>query len=189
MKTVIGLVGPIASGKGIVAKLLEEKGYSRYVLSDIIKREIANRGQPNLINDRATLQNVGDDLRKKHGLQVLVELTALFIDEDKSQKIVIDGIRNPGEINFLRKKYKAIIIAVDANREVRKKRYLSRSKPGDPKAEVDFNKIESRDRGIGQEKYGQQVQKCIKMADKIILNNSNSEKELLTVVDKILTSI
>ena len=39
-KIVIGLVGPIASGKGTVIDILKNKGYTPYSLSDALKEEI-----------------------------------------------------------------------------------------------------------------------------------------------------
>ena len=43
-RKVIGLVGPIASGKGIVVEILKQKGYSAYSLSDVLKTEVQKRG-------------------------------------------------------------------------------------------------------------------------------------------------
>lgn len=171
MKTVIGLVGPIASGKGVVARILESRGFSRYILSDVIRAEIASREQFDLIDDRQTLQDVGNELRQEHGPEVLAYLTGLSIEEDPNRLIVLDGIRNPGEVKFLKQKYGAIIIGIDADLEMRKKRYLNRSKIGDPKTEEEFSVLERRDRGEGEEEYGQRVSDSLALADVIIKNN------------------
>ena len=132
-RVVIGLVGDIASGKGMVAKLLEDKGYSRHVLSDRIREEIARHGLVDLIDDRETLQDVGNKLRHEYGPQALAEMTDRFVKASQSKFVVVDGLRNPAEIAFFREKYPHFyVIGVSADKEIRLKRYLSRPKRGDP---------------------------------------------------------
>ena len=97
-KLVIGISGTIASGKGTVAELLKQKGFSMITLSSIIREEVAKRGlEPTRIN----LQDVGNDLRKEFGGQVLTE-RALAKFKSYTTPLIIDGIRNADEIRFLR---------------------------------------------------------------------------------------
>ncbi|MBI4091791.1 MAG: AAA family ATPase [Candidatus Levybacteria bacterium] len=95
-KIVIGLVGPIASGKGTVIDLLKKKGYRAYSTSDVLKEEIAARG---LEVTRATCSAVSNELREKLGADILAVRTAKVIERDNPDFIVIDAIRNPAEIN------------------------------------------------------------------------------------------
>ena len=90
-EVVIGLVGDIASGKGMVAKILEGKGYSRHVLSDRIREEIVRHGLIDLVDDRETLQNVGNELRREYGPQALAEITDRFITANQNRFVVVDG--------------------------------------------------------------------------------------------------
>jgi dephospho-CoA kinase len=59
---VIGLVGPMGSGKGTVGQILQKLGYKSYVLSDIIRKEADRRHLP---RERGVLQDIGNDLRRQ----------------------------------------------------------------------------------------------------------------------------
>ena len=66
---IIGLVGPIACGKGVVADYLKKQGYSSISLSSLLHDELKKRGVTSFT--RTTLQDLGDELRKKEGDGVL----------------------------------------------------------------------------------------------------------------------
>jgi len=48
--------------------------------------------------------------------------------------------------------------------------------------------VDRRDKGIGQKGYGQQVGKCVKMADEKIQNNGNLKK-LESNINNLLSSL
>lgn len=181
-RIVIGLVGPIASGKGVVAKLLEKRGFSVFSLSRIVRDEVARRG---LSPVRKNLQDVGDDLRKKFGGDILARRTAKKAIESGARLVVIDAIRNPSEIIYLKKNLAIKIIGVDATAKKRFRYALKRAYPYDPKTWEEFLKAEKRDRGIGQNKLGQQVGRCLAMAE-VVIKNNGTLKDLEKKVEKIL---
>ena len=169
---IIGVVGQIASGKGILVKYLIEKlGFISYSLSSAVHREIEKKGIKKYT--RQMLQDMGDELRREFGDEVLAQRIIKAINEKKKDKIVIEGIRNPGEIEFLRNNSNFILIGVKANRELRFKRLLFRGKEWDPKSYEDFLKVDRRDLGVGQQKSGQQVGKCLAYCDYVLTNNKN----------------
>jgi len=169
---IIGVVGQIASGKGILVKYLTEKlGFTAFSLSSIVHTELEKRGSVKFT--RQTLQDVGDKLRREYGDDVLAQRIIEAINEQKKDRIVIEGIRNPGEIEFLKKNSNFILIGVKANRELRFKRVLSRGKEWDPKNYQDFLKVDRRDLGVGQQKSGQQVGKCLAYCDYVLTNNKD----------------
>ena len=92
---------------------------------------------------------------------------------NQSRKIIIEGIRNPAEIELLKKNPSFVLIGVKAKRELRFKRLLSRGKPWDPKNWNDFVKVDRRDLGIGQNKSGQQVGKCLAYCNYVLTNNED----------------
>lgn len=169
----IGLVGSLASGKGVVAKFFESTGYLHVSLSDIVREETVRRG---LSLTRDNLQNVGDELRLMHGNHVLAER---LVDKMSTfdGKIVIDSIRNPGEIAFLRQVLDILIIGVDADVEVRYERYLHRAEErGEDLATLaDFQRVDGRDWGVGGDSNGQRVSDCLALADIHIRNNGTVE--------------
>lgn len=173
MKKIIAVVGPIASGKGSLIKLLEEKGYTCVSLSDVIREKTREWGLPLV---RENLQNVGDQLRQKFGLTILAELATQEIRKNPEKKFVIDSVRNPLELEYIRKHFQAFVIGITASAERRFAMMKSRGREWDPKTWEEFKRLEERDRGIGQEAYGQQVEKCLQMADIVIDNNGNFEE-------------
>lgn len=173
---IIGVVGQIASGKGILAKYLTEKLYfTSFSLSSIVHEELDKKGIKDFI--RQTLQDIGDQLREKYGDDVLAKRAIKKIESDEigcnRTKIVIEGIRNPGEIEFLKKNPNFVLIGVRSNRSLRFKRLLSRGKEWDPKNYNDFLKVDRRDIGVGQNKSGQQVGKCLAYCDYTLTNNKD----------------
>ncbi|MEK7177879.1 MAG: hypothetical protein AAB705_03570, partial [Patescibacteria group bacterium] len=117
-----------------------------------------------------------DELRREFGNEVLANRTMSQLNRRRgrvSRPIIIEGIRNPGEIEFLKKNSNFILIGVKANRELRFKRLLSRGKEWDPETYEDFLKVDRRDIGVGQNKSGQQVGKCLAYSDYVLTNNKD----------------
>lgn len=186
--TVIGLTGPLASGKEVVARQLIEKGFSWYELSDPVREETQRRHLP---QDRKTLQDVGNDLRQTFGNDILAKRLAGNIEKTGTSRVVIDGIRNPGEIDFLKKKFNATIIGITASPAKRFQWSKTRGRRLDPMEKEAFATLERRDRGIGQEDYGQQVDACVAKADIVIENNGTIEdlkKKMAAVLNMILSA-
>lgn len=186
----VGVVGQIAVGKGVLVEyLLKKLGFVSFSLSSILHEELKKRG----INEftRETLQDIGDQLRKRYGDDVLARRAIEVLKKHGEKHVVIEGIRNPGEIEFLKKNPAFILIGVKASRELRFNRLQQRAKPWDPKNWSDFVKVDRRDLGVGQKKSGQQVGKCLAYCDYVLTNNKDKKdferkvKELMKKVFKI----
>lgn len=185
-KIIIGLTGSLCSGKGTIANHLIELGFHHQILSDRIRDEIRSRGQE---ISRTLLQDVGNELRLNFGGAILAERTFEII-ANLPGNIVIDGVRNPDEIDFLRNNLNAKIIGVHAPKEKRLEWYLGRAKDRgeDGKTPEAFERDDNRDFGIGEPENGQQVGKCLEMAD-ILLWNSGPKSELYKECDLYLKNI
>lgn len=179
-KIVIGLVGPIASGKSEVAKYLKSLGFTYLSLSDRVREEVNTRG---LALSRENLQNVGNDLRESYGGSILAQRTLELLGEG-DEPLVIDAIRNPDEVDFLREALDIDIIGITASTENRLRWYLSRAelRGEDGLSETDFQRANDRDLGLGESDSGQQVGRCLAMAD-FVIPNTGSKKSLLEDVD------
>jgi len=180
----VGVVGQIAVGKGLLVDyLIKNLNFTSYSLSSILHAELKKQGIKKF--DRKTLQDMGDELRRKEGDDILARRILNMANESnksnepneshKSNGIVLEGIRNPGEIEFLKKNPNFILIGVKANREIRFKRLLNRAKPWDPKTYTDFIKVDRRDLGVGQKRSGQQVGKCLAYCDYVLTNNKDKD--------------
>ncbi len=172
-RLIIGLVGPISSGKGILGEYLRGHGFFYTSTSNRVREEAGRRKLPMI---RKNLQNVGNDLRRSEGVAVLVERSLPLIP-DWSTKIVIDGIRNPGEALFVKEKLGGIIIGVDAPAELRLKWYLERAgKRGEDEVSLeDFRRANDRDLGFGEEAFGQQGKETFALVD-FVVNNDGTDK-------------
>jgi len=183
-RKVIGLVGPISSGKSLVASYLKSLGYVYFSLSDIVRRETIKRG---LELTRKNLQDIGNSLREEKGGQILAEMTLDLITDQ--ELIVVDSIRNPQEIEFLKDNLEAKIIGITAPDELRLNWYLERAhERGEDGATVeDFNRANNRDLGIGEHSTGQQVERCLELSD-FLVENLGSKEDILEKINIILES-
>lgn len=185
---VVGLTGTIGSGKSSVKQILLQKFNCYHVtLADVIRAEIEKkRGRFN----RKTMQDMGNELRRKYGNHILAKLAIEYLPRDK-ELIVIDGIRNPAEAEWLRRKFGSdfTLIAVDAPAELRLKFLLNRGEKRDPKTVEEFKAMDARDRGVGEPEWGQQVDKCLEIADYKIINDSTMEeleRKVMEIMQKIM---
>lgn len=174
---IIGITGTLASGKTSVKDFFLSHFSSYFIsLSDIIKEEVLKEGRE---VKRETLIEKGNELRKKYGNQILVEVAILTLPQNlEKELIIIDGIRNPGEVAYLKEKFGKdfILIGVDAPRELRLKRLMERGKEGDPKSFEEFIEMDKTDFGENQPEYGQKVGECLKLADYLIINDGTMDE-------------
>ena len=186
-KLYIGLVGSLAAGKGVVADyFIKKHGFVSFSLSFIVHDELKKKGITSFT--RKTLQDIGDNLRAKEGEGALAKRAVVILDKQGSTHVVIEGIRNPGEVEYLRKLPNFVLIAVDGTRTVRFKRVVERGKPWDPKDWNSFLKVDNRDHEDEANSKGQRVRECMNMADFYLENNKDLEhlyKEIKEAVGSI----
>ncbi|MBW2975091.1 AAA family ATPase [Candidatus Woesearchaeota archaeon] len=178
---IIGLTGTMGSGKGEIVRYLKTKGFECHVYSDIL-REIAK--QRNIEPARANLQKLGASIKNKSKNKGI--LSRKLLKKIKTDKAVVDGIRNKDEIAELKKGKETYIIGVTAPQKLRFKRLRKRKREGDPKTFHEFKKLDNLE-NRGKTK-GQEINDCLKMADFKVMNNSSIE-QLKNKVDKILETI
>lgn len=188
---IIGLTGTLGSGKGTFAKYLEQNGFKYITISDIVREEARKK---DLAIKREVLQNLGNLMREKYGNGYWAKKAIEKIDIKENW--LIDGVRNVGEIEEIKKLPNNIIIGIDAPEDIRLMRVEKRNKfeeegrqpSEDPKDKKSLKKAELRDRGFHEPEHGQQVLKCIDLADFKIINDSSLE-EFYKKIDEILKKI
>jgi len=188
---IIGLTGAFGSGCTTAAKHLRDtRGFTEVRLSDSIRAEWAktNHGDPS----RLQLQRLGDELRQKNHPGILVQLALQEVAQKNGgelpKDIVIDGIRNVGEIDHLRDAlgFHFTLIAVLASSDARWDRIASTyTDRGLGLAE--FIEDDKRDKNE-ETQYGQQVELCVDRADILIVNSTEVsttefKEKLLDFVD------
>ncbi len=183
---IIGLTGSLAAGKGVVAEFLKKRGFVYLSLSDEL-RDYLKGGKIEIT--RENLQNWGNKLREEKGNAVLARMVSERIVSQQLKSVIVDGIRNPGEVNYLRENLKSFfLVSVDAPKEVRFERMRERNRESDPKTLKDFLMVDAMDKGKGEEKSGQQVGACMKLA-KFVLINDGSLEEVERKIEKLYLDI
>lgn len=174
----IALTGYMGTGKGEISKKLQEQGYKYISLSNIVRTETEKRG---LEQTRENLQNVGNDLRKTYGPGILAIRVRETIENEEGEalgtgKWIIDGVRNPIEVSELKKIPKSFLLATTASEKTIIGRILSRARQGEQNTtEEEIIEKLKKESGVGENENGQQVQKCIELADHLIINEGTLE--------------
>ncbi|HET9481329.1 MAG TPA: AAA family ATPase [Candidatus Polarisedimenticolia bacterium] len=174
----IGLTGPNAAGKGEVAACLAARGFVYHSLSDVLRDELRRAGLP---PTRENLIAVGNELRAAHGPGVLAEK----ILERLTGRDVVDSIRNPAEVEVLRRVAGFVLIGVDAPLQERFRRAVSRGRPGDGPTLDEFREKEARENSPDVNR--QQLARTFAMADRTLMNEGSLDDLHRRVEDLLLT--
>jgi len=174
---ILGLTGKNAAGKGEVARVLVEGGFEYFSLSDEIRAELRKAGvEPS----REAMIAEGRRLRSEFGLDVLARRVATRFTFGANQ--VVDSIRNPEEVKYLRTCNDFFLVAVDAPPEVRFARAQGRARPGDPVDQRGFIEAEQQELQ-SKDPAAQQLLATIAMADFVVMNASDMESLRRSVVN------
>ena len=160
----IGLTGTNGAGKGEAAAYFAAKGYARFSLSDVIRDELRERGEP---ESRDNLIRTGNELRESFGADVLARRTMAKVG--RGGRAVIDSIRNVQEIEYLRRQKGFVLLAVDAPVALRFERVAARGRDESAADLEAFKKKEDLERRGGP--AGQQLEACLAAADRLIVND------------------
>jgi deoxycytidylate deaminase/cytidylate kinase len=185
---IIGLTGSLGSGCTTLSKALEDKGFKRISLSHLIRTKFGELhpgkepAQASYGPDwRAELQEIGNRGRKGEFVEgadasgdhdaYWVELALSSLDP-RNDDMVIAGIRNHGEVEWLRRTYPNFrLVAVYADYATRWNRLKNtHAYPN----ETVFQRDDHRDSDEG-ERHGQDVQRCVYEADYVLKNADQIE--------------
>ncbi len=183
---IIGLTGKNASGKGEVAKFLQERGFQFASLSDALRAELKKR---RITPTRDHLTRLGNELREKHGPGVLAERILKTLGA--SQNYVVDSFRNPSEVEVFRSRPDFILWAVTASPAIRFQRIKTRAREKDPTTLKQFVAVEQRE-AHNVDRSKQSLDACEKLADEKIGNNGTLDalhQRLVVILKKNLKAI
>lgn len=107
-QNLIGVVGGAASGKDTVAEFFSVNGYDHVSSSDLLREEIARRGET---TSRELQTKVANEMRATHGFGYWVDLSVLQLPET-STEAVISGLYSEGEGAHLINQYGGCIVGV-----------------------------------------------------------------------------
>ncbi len=164
MKIII-IVGMPASGKNIARTYAEARGIPYFATGDLVRKEVQKRGLEPTPGNTA---RISTELRGEDGLGV----THLALEEAAGSGrslVFMEGMRSWPEIELVRKKAEAILVAFLAPKKIRLERIAARGR-SDDSAER-FNERDMREIA-----YGTAIP--IVLADEYILNAGTVEKSL-----------
>jgi deoxycytidylate deaminase/dephospho-CoA kinase len=171
-RMIVGITGPLGGGRTAAAEYLGEQDFKVISLSGLLREEARRRDMPNPSIQQ--LQDLGDELRKDGDLAVLCRMA---MAAPATSDVVIDGIKNAGEVRYLEHTYPGHfhLLAVDASRETRQRRKVG---PGAGRMTAgEFELADARDQGSPDAlgvlaETGQQVDKCVHLADFVVWNDA-----------------
>lgn len=172
------VVGLARSGKDTVAEFIERNyGLRKFVLSDVLAEELKKRRRK--VSKKGMVE-LGDELRKKHGMDVVARKLHKKIIKSKAKKdILIVGARSIEEVNYFRKKMKKVfIVRVEASLKER----FSRRSSLDPSNMKEFRKRDLID------KKNKGMEKVLSKAD-FIVRNDRGKRELHKKIRFIIENI
>ena len=176
----IALTGTIGSGKNCVSEYLISKyGFSFAAGSNIIAAEAVSRGIP---VTRENMRAIANEMRAQDG-NALIDRTIGSVSS--SSRALIGFLRTENEIKRLRETQpNAILIAINAPKELRYKRIVKRNQEKDQVTFEEF--VNSEEIEMHSENPNEQnVGYCIEHAD-IVITNDSSLDDLYAKIDTII---
>jgi len=185
-KTVV-VIGRTGSGKGSVASLLEEKGFRHISASSEVKRDVVARRLPESheyykSTCRLSRIELGNDIFGRYCANAATQWRM----QGTATDVVIEGLRHPEEIQYMKDKFGASILWIDADDDVRYERVRGRKRDldGDNISREFFSAIDLEDRGVDQPEYANRLDDCKALAD-VVIKNNGTRNDLREKVDSL----
>jgi dephospho-CoA kinase len=165
-KLVVGLAGMPGSGKSLVVKTAQEEGYAVVVMGDVVREETQKRG---LELSPKNMGKVMLELRETGGNSIVAEKCILKIEQTKSRKVIVDGLRSLNEADALKAHFpKFSLVAVHASPETRFNRLYRRRRSDDPDGWELFRERDMRELSVG-------LGNAIATAEYLIINENSKD--------------
>lgn len=186
---IIGITGKNCSGKDTVGDYLKRKTFFHISLSDIIRDQL--RSEKKEVT-RENLLSKGLELRTRYGPRILA--VRAIEKMQPGSNYVVTSIRNPSEVEELKKLPNFVLINVESDPKVRFQRMISSQRQlvtgkqeKDPSTFEEFLKLEEIE-ARNNDNNAQQLDEVINMSDMTLENNADL-KVLQTKMDGILKGL
>ncbi len=167
--SVIGIVGPQASGKTEVASKMVDLGAARVRMGDVVWEEVRNR---NLKVTDKNVAKVAENLREENGMAAVAKRCVPIIRKKGREKdvVVVDGIRGIAEVKEFTNEFGRdfILLSVESSKRTRYERIKERKREDDT---MDFDSFEEKD----SREMGWGLETATESADYVIRNEGSLE--------------
>lgn len=177
-KQIIGITGPIASGKGTIAAYMKAQHNAElFRFSSSLFSILEILGLP---NDRDHLSRLSRILREGFGEDTLARALATQVEHSTSPLIIVDGVRRPDDVTFLERQAGFKLVYIDAPMETRFARMKTRGEKADDAGKTmeqfaDDHKLES-----------ELLIEGLKSRAAVVIENSGSREELYAQLERLL---
>lgn len=181
IRNIIGIVGMPAAEKTVVAEFLSEiSRISSLRMSEILEEEIIEK---NTELEPSKYKGIAKHLREKFGRDIIAKRTLKRAKNKRLSSVIIDGIRNKEEVNFLRSESKKfILICVHSSPAIRYKRLMSEEIGPRSLNEDECKDLDNHNLALG-------IGDVIALVDYIIINDELKSENLKVKVQNIYFKI
>ncbi len=182
---IIGITGTLGAGKGTVVEYLMQRGLKHYAVSDdFLAGEAVSRG---LTPDRTARRNIANEYRAKNPTALMEAVYArASAQTGDDAHVVIEPQHTKAEVEFIKEKG-GIVIAVDADLQIRYERISKRGSAKDNVTYEQFVKEQAKEMA-SENPDENNLTAAIEAADFYILNNgtiSELYEELEAICQKL----
>ena len=176
-KHIIGIAGPIAAGKGTIAKYFEEKGAEVVRFSQPLFAAVDALALP---LDREHLSRLSNIVRVEFGQDVLAKALAAKVTKSEANLVVVDGIRRPGDVQAFAMMEGFVFVYVDAPIELRHSRMQKRGEKAD-------DATKSFDEFVQDHEYeAEKLVTTLKESASVVIDNSGDVEALKSELEKLI---
>jgi dCMP deaminase len=165
---ILGIAGLYGSGKSAVVEYLASASFVPLSLSDVLREELAKRGNE---ETRDRMISLGNELRQSEGPGALARRLAPRITGDRN--FVIDSIRHPAEVQALKDlRSNFRLLWIESEESTRLERIRVRARSGDPSDAAQLRSFEAREKG-SNDSNAQQLDAVRQLADDVVRNDGS----------------
>jgi len=178
-KKLILVAGLPGSGKSVFSKVAEKNSIPVVSLGDVVREEARKRG---LELSAENLGKIATELRQRYGKDIMARRVITKLLYSESPIIVVDGVRSLDEVEYFKKFFDVVIVAIHTSPKTRFSRLRARGRPDDPRSWSDFRERDERELSLG-------IGNVIALADFMIVNEEISLSEFEALCERLITRI
>jgi dephospho-CoA kinase len=180
-KIILGLVGKLSSGKGTIAGYLAEKYQAKILMFSSPLRDVLDRFY--LPQTRDNMQGVSKGLREALGQDVIAKVIAEDAKKIPADVVVVDGVRRPMDIVYLRELPGFYLIKVATDQKIRHERMTKRGQNPDDHSTT-FEEFQKKDAAEAESLIDEVAGEA-----KFTINNNGSKEELFAQLEEIFKKL